>query len=101
MADGGISERGGSRRTTSLFKSPDRRFTEKKAGTALPSPSGKAGDFHSDVKEMLKNKQRSETTANKVSAQPASADQPVTADDDIGDDKNDKQKVTVLSPGRD
>ena len=56
MADGGISERGGSRRTTSLFKSPDRRFTEKKAGTALPSPSGKAGDFHSDVKEMLKNK---------------------------------------------
>jgi hypothetical protein len=64
MADGGISDRGG-RRSNSLFmKSPERRLpaTEKKAGTTVTSPAGKAGDFHSDIKELMKNKQQSDST---------------------------------------
>jgi len=58
MADGGISDRGGGRRGTSLFmKSPERRMTEKKSGgTTVTSPSGKASDFHADIKELMKAK---------------------------------------------
>ena len=89
MADGGISERGSSSRRTgaSLFyKSPDRRMTEKKSGgTTVTSPSGPAKDLQTDIHYALRNKQRTDDTLPKASAQPASADVPLDAprDDDI------------------
>ena len=67
MKDGGISERGGaSKRGNSLFQSPTRRLTEGKkgAGTVVPSPSGKTTDFHADIKELMKNKQKSSNNVN-------------------------------------
>ena len=67
MADGGISERGSKRGTSLFMKSPDRRLTapdSKQARATVASPSGKASDFHSDIKELIKNKQPSSLSVN-------------------------------------